>query len=123
MALASPHGAYPESAPKDVLVAEVSLGLDTPSAAKLTETLENYLASHPAAALLEDGRVLFDMRLARYSITESYGRCLLQLWSEERNMVRTVLEIQQRAHSLRVMTRNARHFEASGAVVINPWKN
>ncbi len=88
-----------------MLVAEVSSVLDSPSAAKLAETLEDYLASHPAAALLEDGRVLFDMRLARYSVTESHGRCLLQLWSEERNMVRTVLEIQPRAHSLRVMTR------------------
>ena len=55
--------------------------------------------------MLEDGRVLFDMRLARYSIIESHGRCLLQLWSEERNVVRTVLEVQQRANSLRVMTR------------------
>ena len=55
--------------------------------------------------MLEDGRVLFDMRLARYSVTESHGRCLLQLWSEERNVVRTVLEVQERAQSLRVMTR------------------
>jgi len=55
--------------------------------------------------MLEDGRVLFDMRLSRYSITEAHGRCLLQLWSEERNVVRTVLELQKRAHSLRVMTR------------------
>jgi hypothetical protein len=43
--------------------------------------------------------------LARYSVTESHGRCLLQLWSEERNLIRTVLELQPRAHSLRVMTR------------------
>jgi len=55
--------------------------------------------------MLEDGRVLFDMRLSRYSITESHGRCLLQLWSDERNVVRTVLELQHRAQSLRVMTR------------------
>ena len=78
---------------------------DAPSAAKLTEILEDYLAAHPAAALLEDGRVLFDMRLARYSVTESHGRCLLQLWSEERNLVRTVIEIQPRAQCLRVTTR------------------
>jgi hypothetical protein len=77
----------------------------TPSAAKLVETLEDYLLAHPAAALLEEGRVLFDMRHAHYSITESHGRCLLQLWSEERNLVRTVIEIQPRAQSLRVMTR------------------
>jgi hypothetical protein len=79
--------------------------VEAPTAVKLAEILEEYLAAHPAAALLEDGRVLFDMRLARYSITESHGRCLLQLWSEERNIVRTVVEIQQRAQCLRVMTR------------------
>ncbi len=32
------------------------------SPAQLAETIETYLADHPAAALLEDGRVLFDMR-------------------------------------------------------------
>ena len=79
--------------------------VDSPSAAKLAEILEDYLATHPAAALLEDGRVLFDMRLARYSVTESHGRCLFQLWSEERNLVRAVVEIQPRAQCLRVMTR------------------
>ena len=83
----------------------MSSGLEAPSAAKLAEILEEYLVEHPAAALLEEGRVLFDMRQARYSITESHGRCLLQLWSEERNLVRTVVEIQPRAHCLRVMTR------------------
>lgn len=79
--------------------------VDAPSAAKLVEILEEYLAAHPAAALLEDGRVLFDMRLTRYSIIESHSRCLLQLWSDERNIVRTVVEIQPRAQCLRVMTR------------------
>jgi hypothetical protein len=83
----------------------VSSAVDAPSAAKLAEVLEDYLAAHPAAALLEDGRILFDMRLARYSITESHGRCLFQLWSEERNLMRTVVEIQPRAQCLRVMTR------------------
>ena len=32
------------------------------SATKLAQIIEEYLADHPAAALLEDGRVLFDMR-------------------------------------------------------------
>jgi hypothetical protein len=86
-------------------VIQVPSGLETPAPAKLIEVLEEYLSEHPAAALLEEGRVLFDMRLARYSITESHGRCLLQLWSDERNLVRSVIEIQPRAHSLRVITR------------------
>lgn len=83
----------------------MSTAVDTLPAAKLAEILEEYLATHPAAALLEDGRVLFDMRLTRYSIIESHSRCLLQLWSEERNIVRAVVEIQPRAQCLRVITR------------------
>lgn len=75
------------------------------SPGQLARQIENYLADHPAAALLEEGRVVFDMRTARYSVSESHGRCLLQFWSEERNLMRTVVEVQQRAHSLRLMTR------------------
>ena len=75
------------------------------SPAHLAQIIESYLADHPSAALLEDGRVAFDMRTARYSVSESHGRCLLQFWSEERNLVRTVLDVQQRAHCLRLITR------------------
>jgi hypothetical protein len=75
------------------------------SPSQLVQALEEYLADHPAAALLEDGRVLFDMRLARFSVSEQHGRCLLQMWSEERNIVRTVVDLQFRAHCLRILTR------------------
>jgi hypothetical protein len=75
------------------------------SAGRLAQCIEEYLVDHPEAALLEDGRVLFDMRFARYAVTESHGRCLLQLWSDERNLVRTVVETKERAKSLRLLTR------------------
>src|SRR5664280_200575 len=75
------------------------------SAGRLAKSIECYLADHPAAALLEDGRVIFDMRTARYAVSESHGRCLLQLWSDERNLVRTVVEVQERAQCLRLMIR------------------
>ncbi len=77
----------------------------TASPTQLAKIIESYLAVHPAAALLEDGRVLFDMRTARYSVDESHGRCLLELWSDERNLVRTVVEVKPRAQSLRLATR------------------
>jgi len=54
---------------------------DAPTAGKLAESIEAYLTDNPAAAVLEDGRVLFDMRAARYAVTEQHGRCLLQLWN------------------------------------------
>ena len=83
----------------------MAAGAEAASPAALAKSIEEYLADHPAAALLEDGRVLFDMRFARYSVTESHGRCLLQLWSEERNLVRTVSEVKERTQCLRMMTR------------------
>jgi len=49
--------------------------------------------------------VLFDMRTAHYAVTEQHGRCLLQLWSEERNLMRTVVEVQERPQCLRLTTR------------------
>jgi hypothetical protein len=75
------------------------------AAQRLAQTVANYLLDHPTAAALEDGRVLFDMRMARYAVGEQHGRCVLQLWSEERNVVRTVVEAQKRAQCLRLMTR------------------
>jgi hypothetical protein len=81
------------------------VGADAASPARLAQSIEEYLADHPAAALLEDGRVLFDMRSAHYAVSESHGRCLLQLWSEERNLIRTVVDLQERAQCLRLMTR------------------
>jgi hypothetical protein len=52
--------------------------------------LEEFLAEHPQAVAMEDGKVLFDMRTAKYSLATEHGRCTLQLWSEERNIVRRV---------------------------------
>ena len=76
-----------------------------PGPAQLAQSIEEYLAANPAAAVLEEGRIVFDMRSARYSVSESHGRCLLQLWSEERNLVRTVVSVQERAKCLRILTR------------------
>jgi hypothetical protein len=76
-----------------------------PTANQLAQSIEEFLSDHPAAAVLEDGRVLFDLRTARYAVSEQHGRCLLQLWSEERNLIRTVVEMHERAECLRLMTR------------------
>lgn len=77
----------------------------SPAPDVLARAVEEFLAAHPHAAILEDGRVLFDLRLAQYSVTAEHGRCLLHLWSEERNLVRTVTSLQPRRDSLRLETR------------------
>jgi hypothetical protein len=93
--------------PKTPLGARASAAADAeaPAPQQLAKELETYLAEHPASAVLADGRVLFDMRTAKYSVGESHGRCLLQLWNAERNVVRTVVGVQARATCLRVTTR------------------
>jgi hypothetical protein len=75
------------------------------SAETLARELESFLLEHPGAAVLEDGRVLFDMREARYAVSAEHGRCVLQLWSEERNIVRTVTGLDVRKDALRLQVR------------------
>jgi hypothetical protein len=75
------------------------------SAAEIACALEDFLAQHPQATILEDGRVIFDMYSSRYSLTTERGRCLLHLWSGERNLVRTVSALQTRKDWLRLETR------------------
>lgn len=76
----------------------------TLAAAVLARSLEDFLAEHPHAAILEDGRLLFDLRLASCSVSADHGRCLLHLWSEDRNLVRTISAIQPRRDTLRIET-------------------
>lgn len=74
------------------------------SPVELARALESFLAENPRAAILEDGQVLFDMRQSRYSVSSEHGRCVLHLWSEERNIIRTVVGIEERKSSLRLTT-------------------
>jgi hypothetical protein len=75
------------------------------SPTELARLLEQFFTDHPRAALLEDGRVLFEMAAANYSISAEHGRCVLHLWSEERNMVRTVVGLEARKETLRIRVR------------------
>ena len=56
----------------------------------IAAALEVFLAEHPKAVVVEDGKVLFDMRTAKYSLSTEHGRCILQVWGEDRNIVRRV---------------------------------
>ena len=63
---------------------------------QIAAALEEFLAEHPKAIVVEEGKVLFDMRAAKYSLATEHGRCTLQLWSEERNIVRRVTSAVER---------------------------
>jgi hypothetical protein len=75
------------------------------SAIDLGRALEAFLAEHPRAAVIEEGRVLFDMASAKYALSTEHGRCVLHLWSEERNLVRTVVALDPKHNALRLQVR------------------
>jgi hypothetical protein len=71
------------------------------SVESLAQILELFLAEYPTAVVTEDGEVLFDFETARYSVSGE-GRCVLHIWSEERNIVRRVLDADIRGRTLQL---------------------
>ena len=68
----------------------------------LTRTLDEFLSDASGAVVLEDGAVLFDLAQAKYSISGENSKCLLHLWSTERNTVRRVLDAEVKSGKLRL---------------------
>jgi hypothetical protein len=68
----------------------------------LARALEEFLAGARDAVVLEEGKVVFDFGRARYSVSAQRGKCLLHLWSEERNTVRRVLDCEVKSGVLRL---------------------
>ncbi|MGC2186597.1 MAG: hypothetical protein WA637_25240, partial [Terriglobales bacterium] len=72
----------------------------TPEA--LARTIEDFLAGARDAIVLDEGAAMFDLARARYSISGERNKCLLHLWSDERNMVRRVLDVEIKHEVLRL---------------------
>src|SRR6202051_3770297 len=70
----------------------------------IAAAVETFLFEHTGAVVLEEGRVIFELRTARYSLTAEHGRCTLHLRSEERNLVRRVSGTALRDGVLRLST-------------------
>ena len=84
-----------------------------PSAAQtvvpIAKQVEEFLAQHAEAAVLEDGKVIFDLRFAKASLNTEHDRCTLHLWSEERNLVRQIVSVTERGDTLRLATQRFGH--------------
>jgi len=74
------------------------------AAVSIAKQIEEFLALHPEAAVLEDGKVIFDLRSAKAAIHTEHERCTLHLWSEERNLVRQIVSVTERSETLRLAT-------------------
>jgi hypothetical protein len=72
----------------------------TPEA--LARTVEDFLAGARDAIVLDDGAAVFDLAQAKYSVSGERNKCLLHLWSAERNLVRRVLDVEIKHEVLRL---------------------
>jgi hypothetical protein len=75
----------------------------------LARSLQEFLAASRSAVVLEDGEVLFDLETAQYSRSSEKDRCLLHLWSPERNIVRHVLDAELKNGTLTLTVRRFGH--------------
>jgi len=93
-------GSKPWSFVTDLAVADVDNVAVTPDL--LSRTVQDFLAEASGAVVLEDGAVSFDLGHAKYSISGEHNKCLLHMWSAERNTVRRVLDAEIKNGTLRL---------------------
>ena len=70
----------------------------------LAVVVQEFLAKHPEAVAYEEGRAVFALGEAQHAVRSEHGRCVLQIWSGERNLVRTVSAATERNGTLRLST-------------------
>jgi len=75
----------------------------------LTRTVRDFLSEAAGAIVLEDGAVAFDLTRSKYSISGEQNKCLLHLWSAERNTVRRVLQAEVKNGTLRLAVQRLGH--------------
>ncbi len=73
-----------------------------PDAGTLAREIEDFIASSREAIVMENGEVLFDFATAKYSLSTAHAKCVLQLWSPERNIVRRVVDAERKGEVLRL---------------------
>ena len=68
----------------------------------LVRVVGDFLQGSRDAVILENRGVAFDLTQSKYSISGERGKCLLHLWSAERNIVRRVVEAEVKNDVLRL---------------------
>jgi hypothetical protein len=86
----------------------------------IARSLQEFLAESPAAVVVESGEVIFDFSTASFSCSTERGKCLLHLWSQERNTVRRVLDAEIK-HD--VLCLQAQRFGQSRPVLMEICRN
>ena len=117
------------AAPADVLPADDLPADDLPandlaadrsgqSPEEIAAVVRGFLEAHPESAVLEDGKVAFELASAQHSLQTEHGRCTLHLWDGQRQMVRTVTGAKARGRSLRVTTQRFGHAQTKSLEIV-----
>lgn len=77
--------------------------------AEIAAAIEAFLATHGNVHVLEDGKLLFELgpeaaTPTSHSLSTDHGRCILQLWNAQRNLVRPIVSVTPRGNTLRLAT-------------------
>jgi hypothetical protein len=83
--------------------------LASQSPEQIAAAITEFLAEHAEAAVLEDGKVLFDLRTAKHALSTEHGLCSLHLWNSERNVVRNIVAVTARTNGLRLSAKRLGH--------------
>ncbi len=75
----------------------------------LARTVEDFLVGSSGAVVIEDGGITFDLTQTKYSISGERNKCILHLWSSERNVVRRILDAETRNETLRLAVQRLGH--------------
>lgn len=86
---------------------------------QIAKIITEFLAEHSETSVLEDGKLLFDLRSAKYSLSTEHGRCSLHLWSDERNLARTIVAVTHRGSGLRLSTRRLGHAQTNSLEIVS----
>ena len=71
----------------------------------LARSLQEFLSESRHGVIIEEGQIIFDLETARYSVAAERGKCLLHIWSAERNIVREVVDSECKNGVLRLAVR------------------
>ncbi len=76
---------------------------------QLASAIDKYFRDNPAAVVMEDGRVQFDMQAAQFTVSGEHSRCMLHIWSEAGNIIRRIVGMRERHGNLLLTTQRMGH--------------
>lgn len=103
--------------PPDAVSADTATKKKAQEPEAIASAMTHFFERHPQGVVLEDGKALFELETAKHHVAAEHGRCTLQLWSGEKQLVRTVVGAVERGDTLRLSTQRFGHPQTKALVL------